>query len=105
MTGVGDKRDPIARWRAMIDTLESVLLAAADEPEIDAGGVEEVRRLVMVRTARRRRNTLPAAWTRRPGILAWDTHEAEPPPETTATDEPAVRSPDRPTAPPPGRVI
>jgi hypothetical protein len=98
MTGIHNKSDPISRWRAMIDALESVLLTAADEREIDPAGVEEVRRLVMVRTARRRCNTLPAAWTRRPLRVV---REAGPRPETPVADEPTARLPDRQAAPPP----
>jgi RNA polymerase sigma-70 factor (ECF subfamily) len=72
-----------------------------DGPEIDPAEAEEVRRLVMVQTARRRRNTLPAAWSRRPGIPPQIVPDAEPTPKATGPDEPTPRSPDRPVPLPP----
>jgi hypothetical protein len=46
MTDFRDKPDATDRWRATIKALEA----------------EEVRRLVMLRTARRRRNTSHTVW-------------------------------------------
>src|SRR5271169_4290404 len=85
MTDFHDRPDATDRWRATIEALEAVVLAAPDESEVDLATAEEVRRLVMVRTARRRRDTLPAAWARRPGIL----------PQIVSDAEPTPRSPDR----------
>ena len=101
MTDFRDKPDATDRWHATIEALEAVVLAAPDGPEIDPAEAEEVRRLVMVRTARRRRNTLPAAWARRPGILPQIVPEAEPTPKATGPDEPTPRSPDQPVPFPP----
>ena len=101
MTDFRDRPDTSDRWRATIEALEAVVLAAPDEPEIDPAEAEDVRRLVMVRTARRRRDTLPAAWARRPGILPQILPDAEPTPKATGPDEPTPRSPDRPVPRPP----
>ena len=35
MTEFRDKRDTTDRWRATIEALEAIVLAAPDEPEID----------------------------------------------------------------------
>ena len=101
MTDFRDKPDASDHWRATIEALEAVVLAASDEPEIDPAEAEEVRRLVMVRAARRKRNTLPAAWVRRPGILPQIVPQAEPTPKTTGPDEPTLRSPHSPAHPGP----
>jgi len=68
MTDIRDGLDPIARWRALIDAMEAVTLAAAGTPEIDSTEAEEVRRLITMRLAAWG-NNLPAAWTGRPGIV------------------------------------
>jgi hypothetical protein len=68
MTDIRDPLDPIARWRALIDAVEGIALAATDAPEIDPAEAKEVRRLITMRLAARR-NSLPAAWTGRPGIV------------------------------------
>jgi hypothetical protein len=101
MTDVRDRPDVTDRWRATVEALEAVVLAAPDGPEIDPAEAEEVRRLVIVQTARRRRNTLPAAWVRRPGILPQIVPDTEPTPKATGPDEPTPRSPDRPVPLPP----
>jgi hypothetical protein len=101
MTDFRDRPDATDRWRATIEALEAVVLAAPDEPAIDPAEAEEVRRLVVVRTAWRRHNTLPAAWARRPGILPQIVPDAEPTPKATGPDEPTSHSPDRPVPPPP----
>jgi hypothetical protein len=62
MTDFRDKPDATDRWRATIKALEAIVLTASHEPEIDPAEAEEVRRLVMVRTARRRSNTRPTVW-------------------------------------------
>jgi hypothetical protein len=62
MTDFRDKPDATDRWRATIKALEATVLMATDEPEIDPAEAEEVRRLVMVQTARRRCNTRPTVW-------------------------------------------
>jgi len=100
MTDFRDKPDAADRWRATIEALEAVVLAAPDEPEIEPAEAEEVRRLVMVETARRQRNTLPAAWVR-PGIVSQIVPDTEPTPKVTEHGEPAPRSPDRPVPRPP----
>jgi hypothetical protein len=99
MTDIRDRSGLIARWRATVDALEGVVLAAADEPEIDATEADEVRRLVMVRTARRRRNTLPAAWMRRPGALTQIVPDDRHARGATASDEPTPRPPHVPARP------
>jgi hypothetical protein len=101
MTDFRDRPDTTDRWRATIEALEAVVLAAPDGPEIDPAEAEEVRRLVMVRTARGRRNTLPAAWARRPGILPQMVPDAEPTSKATGPDEPTQHSPGRPVPLPP----
>jgi hypothetical protein len=62
MTRIRDKSNPIARWRATIEALEAVVLSAANEAEINPAEAEEVRHLIMIRIAARRRSSLPAAW-------------------------------------------
>ncbi len=101
MTDFRDKPDTTDRWRAMIEVLEAIVLAGPDEPETDLTEAEEVRRLVMVRTAQRRRNTLPTAWVRRSGIPPHIVPDAEPMPKTTGPAEPTPRSPNRPVLIPP----
>ena|SRR5208282_336983 len=96
MTDFRDRPDTTDRWRATIEALEAVVLRAADVPEIDPAEAEEVRRLVMVQTAWRRRNTLAASWARRRGILPHIVPDAEPAPKAIGPDEPTPRSPDRP---------
>ena len=81
MTDFRDRPDTTDRWRATIEALEAVVLRAADVPEIDPAEAEEVRRLVMVQTAWRRRNTLAASWARRRGILPHIVPDAEPAPK------------------------
>jgi hypothetical protein len=101
MTDFRDRPDTTNRWRAIIEALEAIVLAAPDEPEIDPAEAEEVRRLVMVRTAHRRRNNLPAAWVRRPGILPQIVPDAEPTPKTTGPDERTLPAPHPPAHPGP----
>jgi hypothetical protein len=101
MTDNRDRSDPIARWRATIDALEAIVEAAPDEPEIDPAEANEVRRLVMVRTAGRRRNTLPAAWARRPGTVPHLVPDSAATPVTTERTEPTPPSPPLPQRPRP----
>jgi hypothetical protein len=93
MTDFRDRPDTTDRWRAMIEALEAIVLAGPDGPEIDLTEAEEVRRLVMVRTAQRRRNTLPAAWVRHPGIPPQIVPDAELAPKTTGPDERTLPAP------------
>ena len=95
MTDIHDRLDPIARWRALIDALEGVTLAATGAPELDPGEAEEVRRLITMRLAAARRNSLPAAWTRRPGVVSALV------PDTRATPAPTDRAEPAPQAPQP----
>jgi len=99
MTYMSDRSDPIARWRATIDALEAVVLAEPEPRETDPAEAEEVHRLVMVRTARRRRNSLPAAWQRRPGIVPQIVSDAAAAAERAPPDEPAPRPPHPPARP------
>ena len=46
MTDVRNPLDPTARWRATIDAMEAVMLAAPDAPEIEPTEAEEIRRLI-----------------------------------------------------------
>jgi hypothetical protein len=101
MTDFRDRPDATDRWRATIEALEAVVLAAPDEPEIEPTEAEEVRRLVMVQIARRTRNTLPAAWVRRPEIVSQVVPDAEPTLKATEHGEPTPRAPDRPAPRPP----
>jgi hypothetical protein len=102
MTDFRDRPNATNRWRAVIDALEEVVLTAPDEPATDPAEAEEVRRLVMVRTAPRRRDTLPAAWARR-GFLRQVVPDPEPA-HTTCTGKRTLPSPERPArAPPPWR--
>ena len=101
MTDFRDRPDATDRWGAVIDGLEALVLAAPGEPAVDPGEAEEVRRLIMVRTARQKRDTLPAAWTRRPGFLhqVWPGEEAAP--KMTGAEKPRPPSPERPAPAPP----
>lgn len=101
MTGIRDRSDPTARWRATIDAVEAVLQAAADEPEIDPTEAEEVRRLVTMRLAAARRNNLPAAWAVRPGIVPRLVPDTGAAPETAERAEPTPPSPHLPARTPP----
>jgi hypothetical protein len=96
MTDFRDRPDATDRWGAVIDALEALVLAAPDEPAVDPAEAEEVRRLIMVRTARRKRDSLPAAWMRRPEFLhqVWPGEEAAP--KMTATEKPRPLAPGRP---------
>jgi hypothetical protein len=101
MTDFLDRPNATDRWRAMIDALEEVVLAAPDEPAIDPAEAEEVRRLVMVRTAPRRRDALPAAWTRRPGFFLREVVPGtEPAPDLTGAEKPRPPAPERPAPAP-----
>jgi hypothetical protein len=100
MTDFRDGPNATNRWRAMIDALEGVVLAAPDEPAIDPAEAEEVRRLVMVRTASWRRDALPAAWARRAGFLREVVPGAEPAPHATGAGKPRPPSPERPAPAP-----
>jgi len=99
MTDFRDRPDTTDRWGAVIDALEALVLAAPGQPAVDPVEAKEVRRLIMVRTARR--NTLPAAWTRRPEFLhqVWPGEEAAP--KMTTAEKPRPPSPERPAPAPP----
>jgi hypothetical protein len=100
MTGDRDGPDPAARWRATIDALEAVLQAAPDEPELDTAEAADVRHLIAMRLAAARRDNLPAAWVRRPGIFPRIVADAVTP-ETTEPTAPTPPSPHPPTRPRP----
>ena len=103
MTDFRDRPNATNRWRAVIAALEEVVLSASNEPAIDRAEAEEVRRLVMVRTAPWRRETLPAAWARRAGLLRQVVPDPEPP-HATGAGKTTPRAPERPApAPPPWR--
>jgi hypothetical protein len=99
MTDFRDRPNATNRWRAVIDALEEVVLAAPDEPATDPAEAEEVRRLVMVRTAPWRRDTLPAAWARRAGLLRQVAPDPEPA-HATGAEKPRPPSPERPAPAP-----
>jgi len=99
MTDIRDGLDPIARWRALIDAMEAVTLAAAGTPEIDSTEAEEVRRLIAMRLAAARRNNLPAAWTVRPGIVPRLVPDTRATPAPTDRAEPARQAPHPPARP------
>jgi hypothetical protein len=102
MTDFRDRPNATNRWRAMIDALEEVVLAASEGSAVDPAEADEVRRLVMVRTAPWRRDALPAAWARRAGFLRQMVPDPEPAPHATDTGKPRPPSPERPApAPPP----
>jgi hypothetical protein len=84
----------------MIEALEEVVLTAPDEPAIDPAEAEEVRQLVMVRTAPQRRDALPAAWTRRAAFLREVVPGAEPAPHATGAGKPRPPSPEGPAPAP-----
>lgn len=97
MTDNRDRLDPIACWHSTIDALEAVVLATPDQPGIDPAEAKEVRRLITMRLAARP-NNLPAAWARRPRIVAQIVTNAGAVPETTeraAPKPPSPRSPAR----------
>src|SRR5262249_2356309 len=96
-----DRPNATDRWRAVIDALEALMLAAPDDPAVDPAEAEEVRRLIMVRTARWKRNMLPAAWTRRPEFLHQVLPGEEAAPKMTAAEKPRPPSPERPVPAPP----
>jgi hypothetical protein len=99
MTEFRDSPSAVDRWRATIEALEAVVLAEYDEPEpdrdTDAAAAEEIRRLIMVLLASRRRSPLPAAWVRRPGIVMPPVADPEPAPELKEQkfDEPPLSGP------------
>jgi hypothetical protein len=99
MTDVRNPLDPTARWRATIDAMEAVMLAAPDAPEIEPTEAEEVRRLITMRLAAARRNSLPAAWTRRPGVVSPLVPDTRATPAPTDRTEPAPRAPHPATRP------
>ena len=99
MSHVRDRLAPIARWRALIDALEAVTLAATDALEIDPAEAEEVRRLSTMRLAAARRDNLPAVWTRRPGIVPHLVPDTRATPAPTDRAEPASRAPHPPARP------
>jgi hypothetical protein len=81
MTEFRDNPNAADRWRATVEALEAIMLADCDESEPDRGtdaAAEEIRRLIMVFLASRRRSPLPAAWVRRPGIVMPPVAEPEP---------------------------
>ena len=101
MTDFRDRPDATDRWGAVIDALEALVLAAPCEPAVDPAEAEEVRRLIIVRTARRKRDTLPAAWSRRPEFLHQVWPGEEPAPGMTVVEKPRPPSPERPAPAPP----
>ena len=72
MTDLPDIPHATDRWRAAIEALEGIVQTTSVEAksacEIDPAEAEEVRRLIMIRIAARRRSSLPAAGVR-PGIV------------------------------------
>ena len=100
MTDIRDGLDPIARWRALIDAVEGVALAATDAPEIDPAEAKEVRRLITMRLAAWG-NNLPAAWTGRPGIVPRLVPDPRANPAPTDGADPAPRAPHPPVRPRP----
>ena len=101
MTDFRDRPDATGRWGAVIDALEALVLAAPGESAVDPVEAEEVRRLIIVRTARRKRDTLPAAWSRRPEFLHQVWPGEEPAPGMTVVEKPRPPSPERPAPAPP----
>jgi hypothetical protein len=101
MTDFRDRPNATDRWGAMIDALEALMLAAPDDPAVDPAEAEEVRRLIMVRTARRRGGTLPAAWARRRGLLRQILPDTDASPAAPRPDEPRPHSTERPAPTPP----
>jgi hypothetical protein len=101
MTDFRDRPNATDRWGAMIAALEALVLAAPGEPAVDPVEAEEVRRLIIVRTARRKRDTLPTAWSRRPEFLhqVWPGEEAAP--KMSVEEKPRPPSPERPAPAPP----
>ena len=99
MTEFRDDPDAIDRWRAIVEAFEAVVLADCEAPDpdrdIDAAAAEEVRRLIMVLLASRRRSPLPAAWVRRPGVVMPPSADAERVPELKEQrlDEPPLSRP------------
>ena len=101
MTDFRDRPDATDRWGAVIDALEALVLAAPGESAVDPVEAEEVRRLIIVRTARRKRDTLPAAWSRRPEFLHQVWPGEEPAPGMPVVEKPRPPSPERPAPAPP----
>jgi hypothetical protein len=99
MTDNRYRSDPLARWHAAIDALEAVVLATPDQPVIDTAEAMEIQRLIAMRLAAARRNTLPAAWTRRPGIVPHLVPDPRATPAPTDRAEPAPRAPHPPARP------
>jgi len=99
MIDIRDRLDPIARWRATIDAVEAVTLAATDAPEIDPAEAEEVRRLATMRRAAARRDNLPAAWARRSGVVPRLVPDTRATPAPTDRGKPAPRPPHPPARP------
>src|SRR5262249_37418844 len=101
MTDIRDPLDPVARWRAVVDAVEGIALAATDAPEIDPTEAEEVQRVIAMRLATARRNNLPAAWTRRPRIGPRLVADRRATPVPTDGADPAPRAPHPPARPRP----
>ena len=98
MTKFHDEPDAIDRWRATIEALEAVVLADCDAPDPDRdtdAAAEEIRRLIMVLLASRRRSPLPAVWVRRPGVVMPPSGDPEGVPELKEQrlDEPPLSRP------------
>jgi hypothetical protein len=98
MTKFHDEPDAIDRWRATIEALEAVVLADCGAPDPDRdtdAAAEEIRRLIMVLLASRRRSPLPAAWVRRPGVVMPPSADPERVPELKEQrlDEPPLSRP------------
>jgi hypothetical protein len=99
MTEFRESPDAVDRWRATIEALEAVVLAECEEPEPhrdnDAAAAAEIRRLIMVLLASRRRSPLPTVWVRRPGIVMPPAADPEPTPELKEQkfDEPPFSGP------------
>jgi len=70
------------------------VLADCDTPDTDAAA-EEIRRLIMVLLASRRRSPLPAAWVRRRGVVMPPSADPERVPELKEQrlDEPPLSRP------------
>ena len=89
MTDFRDKPDAITRWRATVEALEALVQATPEAEEIDPAEAERVRRLIRIRVAAARSNSLPTAWVPRRVIAA----TAETVEERKHTPQPPQRRP------------
>ncbi len=85
--------DAVGAWRAVVDALDAIVQSAPTDGIVrhgDAGEADEVRRVITIRLAPHRRDTLPALWARARAAVM---HLAEDAPDSDSDREPAGTAP------------